>query len=60
MYAGEGYVRVRIATKAKTKEEAYQHMTPMRNEIETLLKGYLIPGGSIEKALKDIMVLFNS
>lgn len=56
MYAGEGYVRVRIATKAKTKEEAYQHMTPMRNEIETLLKGYLIPGGSIEKALKDIMV----
>lgn len=56
MYAGEGYVRVRIATKAKTKEDAYQHMTPMRNEIETLLKGYLIPGGSIEKALKDIMV----
>lgn len=56
MYAGEGYVRVRIANKAKTKEEAYQHMTPMRNEIETLLKGYLIPGGSIEKALKDIMV----
>lgn len=56
MYAGEGYVRVRIATKAKTKEEAYQHMTPMRKEIETLLKGYLIPGGSIEKALKDIMV----
>ncbi len=56
MYAGEGYVRVRVATKAKTKEEAYQHMTPMRNEIETLLKGYLIPGGSIEKALKDIMV----
>ena len=52
MYAGEGYVRVRIATKAKTKEEAYQHMTPMRNEIETLLKGYLIPGGSIEKASK--------
>lgn len=56
MYAGEGYVRVRIANKAKTKEEAYQHMTPMRNEIETLLNGYLIPGGSIEKALKDIMV----
>lgn len=56
MYAGEGYVRVRIANKAKTKEDAYQHMTPMRNEIETLLKGYLIPGGSIEKALKDIMV----
>ena len=56
MYAGEGYVRVRVATKAKTKEEAYQHMTPMRNEIETLLKGYLIPGGSIEKAIKYIMV----
>lgn len=56
MYAGEGYVRVRIANKAKTKEEAYAHMETMKQEIETLLKGYLIPGGSIEKALKDIMV----
>lgn len=56
MYAGEGYVRVRIATKAKTRAQADQHMESMKQEIETILNGYLIPGGSINKGLKEIMV----
>lgn len=56
MYAGEGYVRVRIASKAKTRQQADKKMQSMKEEIESILKGYLIPGGSINQALKEIMV----
>lgn len=55
MYAGEGSVRVRIAKKAKSEEEAQKKMTAYRQEIEKRLRDYILPDNSLDKALARFM-----
>lgn len=56
MYAGEGKVRIRLAVKALSREEADRKMKPVFDEVSLRMKDYIIEGNSIEKALKKIMV----
>ncbi len=56
MYAGEGYVRIRMAVKASSKEEAETLVAPMKKEIESRLEDYLIKEENIQEALKKIIV----
>jgi len=55
-YAGEGLVRLRLGARALTREEAEEMMAPVEEEIKNRLGTYIIPEGSIRKALAQIMV----
>lgn len=55
LYASEETVRVRLGCKASTRELADNKMAPLKTEIETLLKDYIIKEKNLKEALATIM-----
>lgn len=56
LYAGEQTVRIRLAVKAKSQEEADQYMKDIKMEIEKRLGDYILKEKNLEDAVETIMV----
>ena len=55
LYASEETVRVRLGCKASDKETADKKVAPIKAEIETVLKDYIIKEKNLKEALANIM-----
>lgn len=56
LYAGEQSVRIRLAVKAKSQDEADCMMTDIKLEIERRLDQYIVKENNLKEALLKIMV----